>query len=101
MQNMLRLPTIASAWRKIRKSYDPQAPLLQFQHRAEARQLAVDLGFASDSHADHTTPDSHVTPDDGDADRIEDGWHCFSCPASSLLQPDSRQRCIKCKAPRD
>ena len=45
MQRMLQVPTIASAWRKVRKSYDPN-DVTDFDQREEARRLAVDHGFA-------------------------------------------------------
>ena len=84
---MLTVPTIAEAWSKVRKSYDPD-DIGDFKQRAEAKRLAVDLGFATNNPADTAISQNHTSADDTDED--EDGWYCFSCPASDIVQPDSR-----------
>ena len=96
-KSMLCVPTIKKAWSKIRKSFDAN-DVGPFQQRVEAQRLAADLGYTAASSA----PQSNVSPDPNPTDNIsnQQGWHCFDCPKSSILQPLSRQSCIHCGEPR-
>ena len=86
------VPAVREAWGHIRKSYDGEE---QFTERQAALSLSIDLGFAND-----TSPSSSVTTrqpssnthDDGE----QEGWYCFSCPKSNIVQPFSQKTCVHC-----
>ena len=100
MRQKLKVPTINEAWSKIRRQYDP-SDQTEFQHRAGARRIAVDLGYATDDANVVTTNtelnNAQIHSNEGDVP----GWHCYACSASALVQPRTRTTCESCGAPRD
>lgn len=61
MKNMLSLPTIHSIWQKIRKSFDPTDPA-KFMQRVEAKKLAADLGYLTNTEDAGLISHLGVTP---------------------------------------
>ena len=95
-KEMLTLPHIHAAWTEIRKSYD-DTDSDNFTQREDALRLARDLGYAAGTAPSVAqTPTTHT-----DTHVDQPGWHCFSCPASEIVQRYSRHTCIRCGACRD
>ena len=90
---MLSLPTIETIWGRVRKLHVPNHSV--FQQRAEARQLALDLGYV---RVDQPVHDVHATQHD---DSMSEGWHCFHCDKSSIAQSLDRTACEGCGAHRE
>ena len=91
-RKMLALPTINEIWSKVRKNYDA-SDTSTFQQRAEAKQLASDLGYVSAV----TSADIRQTPQP--VCSISSGWHCFACAKSEITQPFIRVKCEWCGTP--
>ena len=85
------VPFLRAAWRQIRKSHDPEASP-EFTERAASRDLAFDLGFSSGVDASVSIQSSTQT-DDIDT---REGWFCFSCPSSNIMQSFDKTACAYC-----
>lgn len=85
-----------TAWSKVRKVYD-RTDIVEFNQREEALSLAVDLGFAADTSTS-VGPDMVSNPTSQSPVSEENGWHCFSCAKSDIVQSFSQLACKYCGA---
>ena len=86
------VPFLRVTWRQIRKSHDPEEVTSEFTERATSRALAVDLGFSSGADSSVVIQSSTQT-DDIDT---QEGWFCFSCPSSNIMQSFDQTVCSHC-----
>ena len=84
------VPAVREAWGRIRKSYDGEE---RFTERQTALSLSIDLGFATDASSSITTRSPSSNTNDGGT---QEGWYCFSCPKSNIMQPYSQKMCVHC-----